>query len=268
MPPGAPPDSKHQVRQRFGEMASNYRRSKVHAAGADLDRMIEMSPQRKVSRALDAGCGAGHTALAFAPQARLIIACDFTAAMLEQVRMLARERGVTNVHAQLADVERLPFSDASFDLVVTRYSAHHWAHPQRALDQFQRLLKADGLLLISDIMASEEYAQDTFLQTIELLRDPSHVRDYRISEWRTMLAKAGFAPAVVQTFDLTLNFDAWTRRMGTPRQHSQMIKAIFNDAPDDIRRAFRLPASVKSNDFDFVIPGAVIRATIAKPKRA
>ena len=42
-------------------------------------------------------------------------------------------------------------------------------------------------------MAREDYAQDTFLQTIELLRDPSHVRDYRISEWRDMLAAAGFA---------------------------------------------------------------------------
>jgi ubiquinone/menaquinone biosynthesis C-methylase UbiE len=249
-------------------MAANYRTSKVHAAGSDLRRMVELSPQRNFSRALDAGCGAGHTALAFASLARLIIACDFTAAMLDQVRLLARERGVTNIHTQLADVERLPYADASFDLVVTRYSAHHWAHPQRALEQFQRLLKADGALLISDIMASEVYAQDTFLQTIELLRDTSHVRDYRISEWRTMLTRAGFSPDVVHTFELTLNFDAWTRRMDTPRQHVQMIKAIFNDAPDDIKRAFRLPACVRSNDFEFVIPGAVIRATIAKPKRA
>lgn len=265
MPKRAPPDIKHQVQKRFGEVASNYRRSAVHAAGPDLDQMIELSSPGGDARVLDAGCGAGHTAMAFARHADRVIACDFTPAMLNQVALLARERAVTNVRTQLADVENLPFPKASFDLVVTRYSAHHWQHPERALAEFQRLLKADGALLISDIMAREDYAQDTFLQTIELLRDPSHVRDHRISEWCSMLARAGFQPEVPLTFDLRLHFDTWTRRMDTPRQHADMIKTLFAQASDDIRRAFRLPASVSGDDFDFVIPGAVIRATIAKP---
>ncbi|MCY3798313.1 MAG: class I SAM-dependent methyltransferase [Chloroflexi bacterium] len=256
-------DLKQQVQQQFADVASNYRKSKVHAAGIDLDRMVQLSSLGQTSRVLDAGCGAGHTALAFAAHADLVIACDFTPPMLEQVGLLAIERGLSNVRPQLADVERLPFANDSFDLVVTRYSAHHWGQPERALAEFRRLLKADGALLISDIMAREDYAQDTFLQAIELLRDPSHVRDYRISEWFTMLANAGFAPEVRLTFDLTLRFDAWTRRMATPRQHADMIKTIFNEAPADIRRAFRLPARIANDDFDFVIPGAVIRATSA-----
>lgn len=233
--------------------------------GADLDMMIELSSLGGDARVLDAGCGAGHTALAFAAKAHQVIACDFTPAMLHQAALLARERKATNVRAQLADVENLPFANASFDLVVTRYSAHHWQHPERALAEFRRLLKADGALLISDIMAREDYAQDTFLQAIELLRDPSHVRDYRISEWRSMLARAGFQPEVQLSFDLRLHFATWTRRMDTPRQHAAMIKTLFDLASDDIRRAFRLPASVSGDDFDFFIPGAVIRATIAKP---
>ncbi|MDE2636852.1 MAG: class I SAM-dependent methyltransferase [Chloroflexota bacterium] len=258
-------DIKQRVQQQFADVASNYRKSKVHAAGIDLDRMVQLSSLGETSRVLDAGCGAGHTALAFAAHADLVIACDFTPPMLKQVELLATERGLSNVRPQLADVERLPFANDSFDLVVTRYSAHHWGQPERALAEFRRLLKADGALLISDIMAREDYAQDTFLQAIELLRDPSHVRDYRISEWLTMLANAGFAPEVRLTFDLTLRFDAWTRRMGTPRQHADMIKTIFNEAPADIRRAFRLPARIANDDFDFIIPGAVIRATSAKP---
>ena len=184
--------------------------------------------------------------------------------MLEQVETLARELGITNVSAQLADVDNLPFSSHSFDLVVTRYSAHHWLQPERALVEFRRLLNSEGALLISDIMAREDYAQDTFLQTIELLRDPSHVRDYRISEWRAMLAGAGFASEVIMTFDLTLRFDVWTRRMATPRQNAEMIKSLFNGASDDIKRAFRTPARVTSDDFDFIIPGAVIRGTAAR----
>lgn len=257
-------DVKAQVQRRFGETAANYRWSKVHASGPDLDRMIELSAHSPQATVLDAGCGAGHTAIAFAAIADRVIACDFTPAMLQQVEALASELGVANVRAQLADVEALPFPSRSFDLVATRYSAHHWLHPPRALAEFRRLLKPGGALLLSDIMAREDFAQDTFLQTIELLRDPSHVRDYRISEWRAMLAAAGFASELAMTFDLSLHFASWTRRMRTPRQHADMIRTLFNNASDDIKRAFQLPARVAEPDFKFVIPGAVIRATVAR----
>jgi len=258
-----PQNVKDHVQRRFGDVAANYRRSRVHAAGPDLDRMIAAAALSAETRVLDAGCGAGHTAAAFAGGVGQVIACDFTPAMLAQAKSLARDRGLDNISAQLADVENLPFPGDCFDLIVTRYSAHHWLHPERALAEFRRLLKTGGALLISDIMARENYAQDTFLQTIELLRDPSHVRDYRISEWGDMLKDAGFGCEVLMTFDLSLRFETWTRRMNTPAQHAEMIKTLFNGASADVRRAFRLPARATSGDFEFVIPGAVIRAAAA-----
>lgn len=264
MPNRPAQDVSGQVRRQFASVAANYRTSAVHAAGPDLDRMIASVALGEDARVLDAGCGAGHTAMAFASGARQVYACDFTPAMLRQVQTLAKERGVSNVRAQLADVENMPFSSRSFDLIASRYSAHHWRRPERALAEFRRLLKPGGALLISDIMAREDYAQDTFLQTIELLRDPSHARDYRISEWRHMLADAGFAAEVIMTFDLTLHFETWTRRMHSPRGNAAMIKTLFNGASDDIRRAFRAPARVTSDDFEFVIPGAVIRGTVVR----
>ena len=238
--PRARRNVKDHVQQRFGDVAANYRTSQVHASGIDLDRMVETAALDAGALVLDAGCGAGHTSLAFAPRAARVIACDFTGAMLEQAETLAQERGVHNIETQLADVEDLPFPARKFDLVVTRYSAHHWPRPQRALREFRRLLKDDGIFLISDIMAPEDYAQDTFLQTIELLRDPSHVRDYRISEWQTMLAAAGFSSDVLLRFDLRLRFDTWIRRMATPRQNADMILSLFQGAPADIQPWLRL----------------------------
>ena len=255
---------KDHVRQRFGDVAANYRKSRVHASGQDLDLMVAAVALDAKAQVLDAGCGAGHTSLAFAPRARRVVACDFTAAMLKQVETLARERGVGNIATQLADVEALPFPARSFDLVVTRYSAHHWPRPQRALAEFRRLLKDDGVFLISDIMAREDYAQDTFLQTIELLRDPSHVRDYRLSEWRAMLSAAGFRSELLLQFDLQLHFDAWTRRMATPRQNADMILSLFEGAPAEIRRGFGLPEAAATEDLSFTIPGAVIRAGVQR----
>ena len=252
---------KAHVQQRFGDVAANYRSSRVHASGQDLDLMVASVALDKTIKVLDAGCGAGHTSLAFAPWVARVVACDFTGAMLEQAATLARERGIGNIDTQLADVEDLPFPARSFDLVVTRYSAHHWLRPQRALAEFRRLLKDDGVFLISDIMAREDYAQDTFLQTIELLRDPSHVRDYRISEWRAMLAAAGFNSETLLRFDLRLGFETWVKRMATPRQNADMILSLFKGAPADIRRDF---GYAPDRDFSFTIPGAVMRATVQR----
>ncbi len=253
-------DIKQHVQSQFDNVASNYRTSAVHASGEDLRLMVEQSPTTPSTLVLDAGCGAGHTAIAFAPHVQHVTAYDFTASMLDQVIQLAEERGVSNVTTQVGDVEDLPFENDSFDIVATRYSAHHWLNPETALSEFKRVLKPNGTFIISDIMAREDYAQDTFLQTLELLRDPSHVRDYRISEWELMLQKQGFTPEIVYTFDLSLHFDTWTTRMATPVQNADMIKTLFNIASQDIKQGFGLPQHITDNDFSFVIPGAVIKA--------
>ena len=168
-------DIKQHVQSQFDQVAANYRTSAVHAGGEDLRQMIEHTPITPDTIVLDAGCGAGHTALAFAPHVKEVTAYDFTASMLEQVQQLATERNIPNVITQEGDVESLPFDNNTFDIVATRYSAHHWLNPEIALSEFKRVLKPNGTFIISDIMAHEDYAQDTFLQTLELLRDPSHV---------------------------------------------------------------------------------------------
>ncbi len=255
-----PVDIKAHVQRQFGDVAANYRTSKVHAAGADLELLVAAADPQPEKIVLDAGCGAGHTGLALAARGGKVYACDFTPAMLDQVEALADERGVDNLALQQADVEQLPYPAARFDIVATRYSAHHWHRPERALAEFRRVLKPCGVFVISDIMASEDFAQDTFLQTIELLRDASHVRDFRASEWQAMLRAAGFAAEAPQRFALSLHFETWTQRMRTPQSNRDMIKALFAGASDDIRIGFELPAQIDSDDFTFTIPGAVIRA--------
>lgn len=245
------------VQKQFGSVAENYRSSSVHASGEDLTRMVEAAKLTGSERVLDAGCGAGHTALAFAPHAGEVVAYDLTPTMLEQVNQLAAERGVSNVVTREGDVEHLPFEDGEFDLVVSRYSAHHWGNPTAALREFRRVLKLGGRFILSDIVSSDVPVIDTYLQVIEVLRDPSHVRDHSIAQWKTMLAESGFDAEVIFTWRLPLNFDAWVMRMATPEPQVAMLKTMFNIAPGEVRAAFDVQP-----DYTFTLDGALILARL------
>ena len=91
------PDVKESVRQQFSAVAANYSTSSVHAAGIDLAKMVEVAQPGGGETLLDAGCGAGHTALIFAPHVQRVIAFDLSDEMLGQVQKLASERGLSNI---------------------------------------------------------------------------------------------------------------------------------------------------------------------------
>lgn len=256
MSPAAP--IKATVERQFSQVAANYRTSAVHAAGEDLVRLVAAAALTGSESVLDAGSGAGHTALAVAPNAGSVLSVDLAAAMLAQGQRLAEERGLQNITFAVGDVEALDYPDASFDVIVSRYSAHHWPHVARAIAEFRRLLRPGGRFILSDIVTLPDPTFDTHLQAVELLRDRSHVRDYSVAEWLGMLGQGGFDAEVVFTWGLRLQLDEWVTRMATPPAAVAMIRTLFDNAPAEVRAALHVEA-----DHSFTIPGALLRAVPA-----
>jgi ubiquinone/menaquinone biosynthesis C-methylase UbiE len=249
-------DVKESVRTQFGRVAANYAASAVHLDGLDLRAMREAWPLRGDELVLDAGTGAGHATLAFAPLVGRVITIDLAAPMLAQAERLAGERGVTNVEFRQGDVEHLPFEDERFDLVVSRFAAHHFPHPGRAVQELARVLKPNGAFLLVDVVSPEDPATDTFLNAIELLRDTSHVRDFSLAEWRAMFERAGLRFEELGTWPLRLEFDSWVARMETPAPAVAQIRTLLDDAPAEVRAALKVEA-----DHTFSSPMALMRGT-------
>jgi ubiquinone/menaquinone biosynthesis C-methylase UbiE len=243
------------VRAQFGSQATAYVTSEVHAQGADLDALRGLAADRKPQRALDLGCGGGHVSFTLAPLAGEVVAFDLSTEMLAAVRASAAERGLTNITTVCGPVETLPFADGSFDLVVSRFSAHHWHDIAQGLAEARRVLAPTGSAVFVDVVAPEVPLLDTFLQTIELLRDPSHVRDYAPREWRALLESAGFAIEGETLRRLPLDFASWIARMNTPPALAEVIRALHTEMADEVRAYFELtPAG------DFTVDTLEIRA--------
>ena len=228
------------VDAQFGPRAQAYVQSTVHAAGADLDALEALARRLQPARALDIGCGGGHVAYRLAPHAAAVVACDLSAEMLAAVRQAAAARGLTNLATERAPAERLPFGDAAFDFVASRFSAHHWRDLPAGLAEARRVAKAGAAAVFIDAVAPGRPLFDTHLQAVELLRDPSHVRDYAVGEWVEAVERAGFEVVALARRRLRMEFASWTERMGTPKIQADAVRALQAQAAEEVRAHFEI----------------------------
>ncbi|MGH7058683.1 MAG: class I SAM-dependent methyltransferase, partial [Acetobacteraceae bacterium] len=203
------------VEGQFGARAAAYLASAVHAKGADLDSLAALVHGRTEACVLDLGSGAGHVTFAVAPHVHEVVACDLSAEMLETLAHAAAERRLANVTTRQGAAEKLPFADREFDVVLSRYSAHHWRDLDSGLREVARVLRPGGLLGVVDAVSPGAPALDTHLQAVELLRDQSHMRNYSRAEWEAALVRADLAAGAIAAFRVRLDFAVWTERMKT-----------------------------------------------------
>ncbi|ELY9423482.1 methyltransferase domain-containing protein [Cronobacter dublinensis] len=228
------------VEKQFGSQAKAYLTSQVHATGRDLLHLRERLAAFPQARVLDLGCGAGHASFAAAEQVREVVAYDLSSSMLTVVAEAARERGFSHLSTCQGYAESLPFDAESFDIVISRYSAHHWHDVGLALREIKRVLKPGGTVIMMDILSPGHPVLDIWLQTVEALRDTSHVRNYASGEWLQMFNQAGLITRDVGTDRLELEFSSWIARMRTPDVLAQAIRAYQHSASAGVQRYFAL----------------------------
>jgi ubiquinone/menaquinone biosynthesis C-methylase UbiE len=165
---------------------------------------------------LDVACGPGVVTAAMAPRAASVIAFDATEQMLDKARARCAKAGLVNVAFRSGNAESLPFEDARFDGVVTRLAIHHFADPQRALDEMFRVLRPGGVAVIVDVVSSESAEESSLQNAIERLRDPSHVRMLPASELDARVTGAGFRDLAPTTWDKRREFEEWMDIVADP----------------------------------------------------
>jgi SAM-dependent methyltransferase len=261
-------DIKDLVQRQFGANADKYATSRPHAQGPSLSRLVEMASPQAAWEGLDIATGAGHTALAFAPHVRGVVASDLTVQMLHVARRLAGERKVGNVSFVVAQAEQLPFGDASLDFVTCRIAPHHFVDVKQFVDEVRRVLRPGGVFGLVDnvspdaevIEASEAELKQAGEEynAFEKLRDPSHVRCLTLNEWTTLIGAAGLRMRAFELQDKNIVFDAWANQMqARAPAKDQLRRMVFEGSP--ALQAFMRPQQ-RGDDFAFTLVEALIVA--------
>ncbi len=241
--PGAP-DAEQllQVQRQFGATAAGYVTSAGHAKGDELARIRELVGAEPPGerKALDIATGGGHTAFAVAPFVAEVIASDVTPEMLLQVEAGAITRGIDNLTTAQADAHALPWPDVTFDVVTSRIAPHHFSALPLAMREIARVTRPGGLVIIVDSVVPEDPALDAFLNRVELMRDPSHVRSRTESEWRQLFADNDLAVFAAERYARRHPYAEWVARAMVPAEAQPALEAAFLEADDAAKAAFHI----------------------------
>ena len=117
------------------------------------DRILDLAlRERTPGDALDVGCGTGFLSFELAARGYRVTGIDFAPSMLAEARRKAAERGVA-IRFEHGDAEQLTFPSQTFDLVITRHVLWTLPHPDLAIDEWIRVLRPGGRLVIVDSQA-------------------------------------------------------------------------------------------------------------------
>lgn len=156
-----------------------------------LDFKQEGNPEQP-SYLLDVGCGTGELeqCLVRLHSEIKIVGLDNSQEMLTQARRkLAGNHQVSFVEGDAT--LPLPFSDASFDIVVSANALHYIAQPKKFLVEIKRILKPGGQLVIEDFTVHGRFFWPIFEKLVRLL-DPSLFKTYTLTELSQVVKAAGF----------------------------------------------------------------------------
>lgn len=109
----------------------------------------------------------------------------------------------------------------------------------KVVREINRILKPQGQFILIDVCAPSRSLCDTFLQSMEILRDPSHIRDYSLMECTQFFGNVNLAVNQINFYNIRLEFNAWVTRMKTPQVFIEAIKSLQQTASEEVKDYFQ-----------------------------
>lgn len=230
------------------------------ATGQTLTLLATLAKPQKEDKVLDVGCGAGHVAFALAPSVEAVTALEVCEANLRDARRQAAEKQLANVVFDVGETESLPYKDGTFSLVVSRSSAHHFDDVRKSMHEIARVMAKGARALIVDTLVPMDDEVDRFINHLERLRDPTHVRTYNLREWKVLFADAGLKVKQIEEGVVEdpsgENLREWLGRAGMIGQTLRHVTGLMVGASSRIKD--KLAVRMERGEVQFKLEKVVI----------
>jgi SAM-dependent methyltransferase len=254
-------DTSHQdlILDQFTRQATVFSTAPTITDEDALRMIVDAAGPTPDDRLLDVACGPGLVVCAFAPHVRKATGIDVTPAMLERARNLATDQGLANITWRHGDVYSLPYDDASFTIVTTRFSCHHFLDPVAVLREMVRVCAPGGRVIVVDDYASEDPSKAAEFNRLEKLRDPSHSRCLTLTELKGLFGKAGLPDPAATFYELRGDVPGLlARSFPNPGDDIKIIEMFKASAVDD---RLGVPVRLEADEIYYAYPVAILAAT-------
>lgn len=204
------------IESEFTRQATTFAQSPSLNAASALDPIASALARSPRGTVLDVACGPGIVSHFLAAHSQRVVGIDVTAAPLQLAQRRVLEEGKENVHFARALAEALPLREASLSVIVARLFLHHVEDPGAVLRSLRPALRADGRLLILDLLSSDDPEAARIHNAIEQLRDPSHVRAVSRDELVSVVEEAGYVVRALEGWETTREYEDWATIIADP----------------------------------------------------
>lgn len=208
---------------------------------------------------LDVACGPGLLVRHFARHVREAVGVDVTPAMLARARELCAEAGLRNTRFEPGDANALPFVDASFDVVTSRFAFHHFESPRQVFSELVRVCRPGGRIVVCDAVCPPEPAGAELFNRLERLRDPSTTRFLPEAGLTALFADAGLVPQPIR-YRVALELEALMRTSFPREGDEQAVRALLRAQLED--DAMRIRPRMHEGRLLFSYPAVVLACTL------
>ncbi|MFN2634751.1 MAG: class I SAM-dependent methyltransferase [Thermoanaerobaculia bacterium] len=227
------------IRAEFSRQAASWSKDPI---SEDLRWAVDRLALDRDDDVLDVAAGTGLLSRAIAPKVRSVVGLDLTPEMMEHGRQAAEREGLSNVRFEKGAAEDLPYDPSSFDMVVTRFSVHHFQKPAAVLLEMARVCRSGGRVAVIDIVAPDDPELAAHYNDLERLRDPSHTRALSAAELDQLVQKSGIRITGKFLRDVPNVLEEWFDRSSAPAAAREQIvrdlQAELDDGPPTGMRPF------------------------------
>ena len=222
------PKNLSDIQQSFTTQAQNYETfNKAVSKQEYLEYTVHSMSLKKDDCVLDAAAGTCLFGRSVAHFVKSVVCLDATPAMLAIGKEEADKIGITNMQFINGYVEELPFDNQYFDTVATRLAFHHFTETEKPFSELHRVLKRDGQLVIIDMEATEEALRD-IQDKIEIMRDPSHIKNRSQDELLALYEGHGYIVTKQEATGIPVALSEWLTLTNTPNDVGEEIKNMMN----------------------------------------
>lgn len=194
------------VRNEYSRLAPLYDRRWSSYIDSTIQATISRLPIHPYERVLDLGCGTGtliERLMHLTPTA-FFYGLDTSVEMLS----VAQQKLPSLVELSVGSADELPFSNESFDVVVSTNAFHYLRNPSQVIQEIKRVLKPEGRLVITDWC--HDYWTCRICDFFLRLFNRAHFRTYGVSECQMILQEEGLQEVLIEKYKIDWHWGMMT----------------------------------------------------------